>query len=185
MQPTLNTARLTLRPFVLADAPIVHELAGDWSVADTTLTVPHPYPRGAAEEWISSHSPAFLASEQVVCAVQVRGTGCLIGTVGLRLHPGRDSGELAYWVGAPYRSQGYCTEASVALVQHAFTALKLNRVHASHFARNAASGRVLIKLGMQREGLLRQHVKRWGRYEDLVVYGLLRDEWRGGDPGSV
>ncbi|NIR43396.1 MAG: GNAT family N-acetyltransferase, partial [Gemmatimonadetes bacterium] len=48
--------------------------------------------------------------------------------------------------------------------------------HASHFPRNPASGRVLEKLGMRREGRLRQHVKKWGEYLDLVRFGLLRDE---------
>lgn len=52
----LHTPRLLLRPFDLADAPAVQRLAGEKDIAANTLTVPHPYPDGAAEEWIASHA---------------------------------------------------------------------------------------------------------------------------------
>lgn len=44
-----------------------------------------------------------------------------------------------------------------------------------HFANNRASGRVMEKLGMKEEGVLREHVKKWGEYHDLVVFGLLKE----------
>lgn len=55
--------------------------------------------------------------------------------------------------------------------------MKLNRVYARHLAKNPASGKVMEKIGMKYEGLLRQHVKKWGEYQDLVCYGLLKDEY--------
>lgn len=58
-----------------------------------------------------------------------------------------------------------------------FYGLRLNRIHASYFRRNPASGRVMEKLGMSSEGLRRQHVKKWGRYEDVIECGLLRCDW--------
>jgi RimJ/RimL family protein N-acetyltransferase len=62
-------------------------------------------------------------------------------------------------------------------LKFAFEKLKLNRVQARHFSRNPASGRVMQKMGMQREGILRQAVKKWDRFEDLELYSILKSEW--------
>lgn len=180
MQPQLETERLLLRPFTLADAPEVQRLAGDPAVADTTLNLPHPYLDGMAERWIATHQPQFAAGVSAVFAVTLRAAGALVGTIGLGIERRYDRAELGYWVGLPYWGQGYCTEAGRRLLAFAFTDLTLNRVFATHFLRNPSSGRVMQKLGMTREGLCRQHVKKGDRYEDSVLYGILRDEWRGG-----
>lgn len=55
--------------------------------------------------------------------------------------------------------------------------MRLHRVFARHFGRNPASGKVMTKLGMKYEGTLRQHAKKWGNYDDLVYYGLLKEEY--------
>jgi ribosomal-protein-alanine N-acetyltransferase len=177
-QPALETLRLVLRPFDLVDAKDVQRLAGDWAIADTTLAIPHPYEDGMAEQWISTHRPKFEAGELANFAIVLRDARELVGAVGLTIRPGFDRAELGYWVGKPYWGRGYCTEAGHAVLEFGFTALNLNRIHAGHFARNPASGRVMQKLGMTLEGTLREHDKVRDRYEDLVVYGLLRSEWR-------
>jgi RimJ/RimL family protein N-acetyltransferase len=61
-------------------------------------------------------------------------------------------------------------------VHYAFSELKLHRVHASYLARNPASGRVLAKIGMLHEGVARQHTRKWGQFEDLVLCGLLQSD---------
>jgi [ribosomal protein S5]-alanine N-acetyltransferase len=107
----------------------VQRLAGDRSVAHTTLRIPHPYLDGAAEEWIAIHAPGF--------------------------------------------------EEGRALIDYGFQSLDLNKICAHHFKRNPASGRVLQKLGMRLESEQAQHVKKWDRYEDIVLYGVLRAAWEG------
>jgi len=62
------------------------------------------------------------------------------------------------------------------MVNHGFATLGLHRIHASHLAPNTASGRVMRKLGMTQEGILREHVQKWQIRYDLVLYGLLRSE---------
>jgi len=89
------------------------------------------------------------------------------------------AGVLGFWIGTDYWSQGYATEAGRAVIRFAFEQLNLNRVHAHHMVRNPASGRVLEKLGMKREGVLRQRLKKWGVFEDVVVMAILREEWAG------
>lgn len=174
--PILETERLRLRPFAASDAVDVQRLAGDRAVADTTLNVPHPYEVGAAEQWISTHQPKFEAGELANFAVTRLDSGELVGAIGLRIVQRSDRAELGYWIGKPYWGRGYCTEAGTAVLDYGFNVLGLNRIHASHLSRNPASGRVMQKLGMQHEGTARQHAKKWDRYEDLVLYGLLRDE---------
>ncbi len=175
--PELTTDRLNLRRFQLSDAPEVRRLAGDRAIAATTLNIPHPYEEGIAEEWIGKHGPAFEKDEAVSFAITVKQTGALVGAIGLHLVREHDRAELGYWIGEPYWGRGYATEAGRSVLGYAFEVLALNRVLARHFPRNPQSGRVLQKLGMKYEGRLRQHVKKWSVYEDVVVYGLLRSEY--------
>jgi RimJ/RimL family protein N-acetyltransferase len=175
-QPTLETQRLTLRAFTRADAPIVQRLAGDRAIADTTLNIPHPYGNGVAESWIASHDALRAQGSRVTFAVVRRSDDVLVGAITLTLHPERHRAELGYWIGRPYWGNGFATEAARAIVAYGFAALGLHRVHASHLARNPASGRVMQKIGMTREGTLRSHVRKWGVFEDIVIYGILREE---------
>ena len=66
-----------------------------------------------------------------------------------------------------------------AVVAFGFAELGLHRVQASHYTRNPQSGAVMRKLGMRHEGSLRQHVYKWGVFEDLEIYGILKEEMTG------
>lgn len=176
--PTLETARLVLRPFTLDDAPEVQRLAGDRSIADTTLTIPHPYNDGMAEEWIAKHQPDFDEGKAVTFAISRKSDGLLIGAMSLMEMVAGHQAELGYWIGRPYWAQGYCTEAGEAVLRYAFTALGLIRVHCHHLVRNPASGRVMRKLGMLHEGTRRWHVRKWGELEDVELYGILQEDWK-------
>lgn len=174
--PVLETERLHLRPFSLTDAPAVQQLAGDEAIAATTLNIPHPYEDGMAEEWIGSHQERFDKGEAVIFAITLRAERTLIGAIGLEINQAHERAELGYWIGKPFWNQGYCTEAAEAVVRFGFDKYQIHRIHAAHFSSNEASGRVMKKIGMQHEGKLRRHIKKWGRYEDLEIYGKLREE---------
>ncbi|MGH9888420.1 MAG: GNAT family N-acetyltransferase, partial [bacterium] len=172
-QPTIETERLVLRPYTRADGPEVFRLAGSRAIADTTLSIPHPYPKGGAEMWIDTHPAAWEAGAGATFAVVERESGRLIGTVGIVIAPEHSRGEIGYWIDADRWNRGYCTEAASAVVTFAFDGLQLHRVEARHLTRNAASGRVMQKLGMRLEGVHRQALKKWDQFEDVAVYGLL------------
>jgi [ribosomal protein S5]-alanine N-acetyltransferase len=172
--PHLVTGRLLLRPFVPTDAPTVEQLAGAWEVADTTLSMPHPYPPGGATGWIGSHEAAWNAKEHLtlgICVAEMPDD--IIGAITLTLAMAHARGELGYWIGRGMWGRGYATEAGRALVAFGFANLQLNRIQAQHFLRNPASGRVLEKIGMQREGVHRQKYRRWERFEDVAMYAIL------------
>ena len=175
--PLLVTPRLVIRAFQAIDATRVQLLAGDAAIADTTLNIPHPYADGMAEAWIASHEDHFKSGEQATFAIVLRPTDELIGAVGLTFTATHARAELGYWIGKPYWSQGFCTEAARAVLGYAFMARGVNRVQATHLSRNAASGRVLQKLGMQHEGTARQYFRKNGRFEDVERYAILRDRY--------
>lgn len=175
MQPTLTTERLTLRPFKLSDAADVQRLAGDVRVAKTTANIPHPYPDGAAEEWIATHAPAWTEGKGAPFAIIEKSSEQLIGCIGvLGISSLHLRGEAGYWIGFDYWGKGYCTEALKELIRYCFTELQLNKVTSRHIGSNPASGKVMRKAGMQQEGLLRQDFFRGGHFEDTLVYGILR-----------
>ncbi len=177
-QPELRTERLLLRPFVLADAPTVQRLAGDREIASPTLNIPHPYEDGMAEAWISTHQQQFQDGELVNFAIVRQRDGVLIGAIGLMaINRQHENAELGYWIGKPYWNNGYCTEATKAILRYGFSALGLNRIHSVHLGRNPASGQVMKKAGMVYEGCQRQHVKKWGIFEDLEMYAILKSEY--------
>ena len=179
-QPTLETARLVLRPFAAADAPAVQALAGAREVADTTLHVPHPYPDGAAEGWIATHAPAWAAGTLAAYAIVDPADGGLRGAVALAVATEHARAELGYWVGVPWWGRGIATEAARALVGLGFARLALHRVQARHLTRNPASGRVMQKLGMRLEGVHREAFRKWDRFEDTAMYAVLDREWERG-----
>jgi RimJ/RimL family protein N-acetyltransferase len=166
----LTTERLVLRPLTIDDAADVQRYASAYEIAANTLSIPHPYPVGGAEEWIRNH-------EGETFAIALR-EGDFIGTIGLRIKPDDNRAELGYWIGVPYWGHGYAAEAARAMLAHGFDTLHLNRIFASHFSRNPASGRVLEKIGMKYEGTRRQHHRKWDEYLDAVMYAMLRNEFR-------
>ncbi len=179
-QPTLTTARLSLRAFAAADAPELRRLAGQRLVADTTISIPHPYPAGEAERAIARFASEFVEGKGVHFAITLRGDGSLIGAIGLRdISAEHSAAELGFWITPSCQGRGYASEAVPAVVAYGFDGLGLNRVYAHHMTRNPASGRVLEKAGFRREGLHRQAVCKWGVYEDVVAMALLFDDWRG------
>ncbi len=173
-QPTLTTERLILRPFVLEDAPTVQRLAGDRAVADTTERIPHPYEDGMAEAWIATHAQQFRDRKECTFAIVLKDGQQVIGGVSLSLTMAHARGELGYWIGREFWNRGYCTEAARAVVEYGFSGLGLHRIQGRHLSRNPASGRVMAKLGMQHEGRLREHTRKWDVFEDVDLYGKIQ-----------
>ena len=177
-QPALETKRLILRPLTPQDAPTVQQMAGRREIADTTISIPHPYSEQQARYWIAEAADLFAKGKAVVFGMQIKSEGKLVGAVGLRdIDAEHSLAEMGFWVAVEGWGQGYATEAARAVVAFGFEQLGLNRIYAHHMVRNPASGRVLAKLGMKQEGLLRQRARKWGVFEDVVLKAVLRAEW--------
>ena len=150
VQPDLKTTRLLLRRLRLSDANFISTHAGDFQVARNLAVVPHPYPDGAAEEFIR----ASLAGETdtLVWLIEYGEHGQTIpaGIVSLKQSEPL-TGILGYWVAPWLWGFGFATEAVSAVVergrQFGFASLKAG-VHEG----NAASARVLVKAGFSLVG---------------------------------
>ena len=114
----------------------------------------------------------------MVFAVVTRNDAELVGTAGLRdIDREHGQAEMGFWIAVDRWRQGYATEAAQALLRFGFETLQLNRIYAHHLLRNPASGRVLEKIGMRKEGVLRERVCKWGVFEDVAILAILKKEW--------
>lgn len=179
-QPVLDDARVQLRPFALADAPVVQLLVGDPDVALMTREIPHPYEDGMAETWIRRERRKWSRGQGVAFAVCRKPAGELIGCMSLKLDDANHAGELGYWIGKPWWNLGYATDAARRLLRFGFEELGLHRIHAHHLGSNPGSGRVMQKIGLRYEGRLVGHLLRNDRYEDVELYGLVAADYEGG-----
>lgn len=177
--PTLETARLRLRPFAPGDAPEVERMAGERRVSEMTLNIPHPYPVGAAAQWIASHAPAAAEGAFYSFAIERREDGALLGAIAITPTPRFRRAEIGYWLGIAHWGRGYTTEAARRVVAFGFERLGLVRIQATCYPRNPASAKVMRKVGMTYEGLLRGYVYKDGLQEDIAMYAMLRGDWRG------
>ncbi len=186
--PTLETARLVLRPFEDADAEPLFPLAANPVVTRFTLWE-HHQTLADTRVFVCDYARSRYAEgvpEPLAVCLKADPRRWPVGAVGVfwASQPNRTM-ELGYWLGELVWGQGYAAEACRAAVAHAFSAFAVERVQARVIVGNDASGRVLEKLGFREEGTLRGCLYRRGKQEDVRVFAALRGEWPGGSPGTV
>ena len=106
--------------------------------------------------------------------------GEVVGRAILDVDRANVTAALGYGVARAHWGRGIASEAARAIVDYGFEAFSLAKVWARADPRNGASVRVLEKIGMQREGLLRGHLLVRGERVDRAYYGILREEWEAG-----
>jgi ribosomal-protein-alanine N-acetyltransferase len=176
--PTLQTARLRLRPFDDADADHLFGLHSSPYVLRYWDAPPWSDP-ARAERFITACRQMAEDGTGARLAVDRVCDGSFIGCCSLnRWNPEYRSASLGYCYDDAAWGHGYATEAAHELVQWAFDTLSLNRVQAEVDTRNVASARVLEKLRFVREGTLREACVVNGEVSDSWVYGLIGRDWR-------
>jgi RimJ/RimL family protein N-acetyltransferase len=178
-QPILETPRLRLRPLELSDTSAIQKAAAGREIADTMISLPHPYPAGEAERYVFRQQVEREAGRSATFTIERKAGGWFCGLVEVRdIDREHSQGELSFWLTVENWERGYMSEVVRAVVRYGFESLGLNRLYAYHMVRNPASGRVLEKNGFQKEGLLRQRVRKWGQFEDVALWAILRQEWQ-------
>ena len=178
-QPVLDTLRLLLRPVEIFDSLDIQKSAGKREIADTMISLPHPYPNGGAERFVARKQNEREAGISVTYIIEKKSGNEFCGLIEVRdIDHERSQGELSFWLAIKAWGHGYMSEVVQVIVQYGFEVLSLNRLYAHHMLRNPATGRVLEKNGFKQEGLLRQRVQKWEQYEDVALWAILRQDWQ-------
>ena len=176
--PTLTTTRLTLRAFEENDAEPLFEHAKNPNVTRFTLWDHH---RSVADAVTFVRDYARLRYREGVIepyAITVSPDPTPIGACGcFWVSQPNQTMELGYWVAEPFWGSGLAVEASRAVVELAFRDYSPERIQARVIVGNTASCRVLGKLNFRYEGTLRSSLLRRGKFEDVMIYSVLRSEW--------
>jgi len=176
--PTLQTPRLLLRSLTMRDAADIYHYSKDPLVAEHVLWDAHEsihqtraYLRYILRQYKSGEPSSFGIVEKA--------SGKVIGTIGyMWISQDNASGEVGYSLSRAHWNQGYMTEALNAVIDFGFEELHLNRIEAQHETTNPASGRVMAKVGMRPEGVLRARVFNKGKFMDVALYAILRSDWK-------
>jgi [ribosomal protein S5]-alanine N-acetyltransferase len=175
--PVLKTARLLLRPLILDDASDLFAFASDPEVARLTGWTAHRSIEDS-HAFVMAIVDRYRQRDVAPWGVVHRGDRRLIGYCGLTEWDREDArAELVYALARPYWGRGYAGEAARAAIAFGFERLGLNRIEATCEPEYVASSRVMEKVGMTFEGVLREHVMGKEGYADQRIYSILRREF--------
>jgi RimJ/RimL family protein N-acetyltransferase len=164
---------LVLRPWTEDDVDAIVDGCNDPEVAYWIPTIPHPYTREDALAFVRGEA----TPEHDALAIELAGR--VVGGIGIGVNSNDYRGRIGYWVASSARGKGVCTRALRVLSSHALDALELQRLELITDPENLASQRVAEKVGFQREGVLRAHLRHPdGRIRDSVMFSLLPGELR-------
>ena len=173
MLPTLRTARLVLRPLVEADAEAMHIALSDVELMRWWSSAPHA-DLAETRAYVAANA---AQTQWLTWAITVDG-GEALGWVVLGEYR-EGIRELGYILRRSAWGQGFAREAVSAVIDHGFGAMGLRRICADVDPNNPGSVRLLRALGFQQEGYLRQEWETHNGVSDSLIFGLLRDEWKG------
>ena len=168
----LETARLLLRPVTLADAEAVFEYGSD---PEATRYVLFPTHRSVADAhaWLETVEQSRAAGGTVPWALELKENGTVIGTCGFTSwQPSQAEAEIGYALSRRFWNRGFATEAVRAMVRFGFERAGLQRIVARVAPENAASWRVLEKVGFEYERTLRDEPATRPGMETFRVYGI-------------
>ena len=174
----LTTERLILRRMDMNDARDIFEYGRDREVArhvlwDAYISI------AEARAYVRCMQRKYRIGDPASWCIELKGSGRVIGTIGyMWYNRDHNSAEVGYSLARDQWNKGIMTEALEEVIRYSFEELQIHRIEAQHETDNPASGKVMLKCGMQHEGTLRGRLLNKGRYVDVDIYSILRDEYR-------
>ncbi|MFS1512628.1 GNAT family N-acetyltransferase [Chengkuizengella sp. SCS-71B] len=175
--PSIETDRMLLRKMRLEDAMDMFEYASDPEMTKYTSWDTHKTIEDS-KQFIQMTLQKYENKEMSTWGIEHKQNQKLIGGCGfVYWNPNHRRTEIGYSLSRAYWNQGLITEASQALINFAFKKMKVNRVEARCNVENVGSERVMQKIGMTYEGILREQIYIKENYEDVKMYSLLKKEY--------
>ncbi|HEX7057199.1 MAG TPA: GNAT family N-acetyltransferase [Bacilli bacterium] len=175
--PVFETRRLQLRRLSLADINDYYELASSPIVTAQTAWDRH-ITYDDTRNYINKILQRYEDKDEYHWGIVYKKSNRLIGRIGLiQIDPIHEKAELGYVISDRYWNQGIVTEATYPILDYGFKVLGLNRIEARCNFNNVESYRVMEKLGLSFEGILRKQLKINGIFTDQRIYSILRDEF--------
>ena len=168
----IETERLILRKSTKNDVLDMLEYASD---DDTVKFL--DWVGAKTEEEMLAGIINYHWSRPGIWAIELKKNRKCIGTIDIRIEPEHDKASFGYVLNRNYWNKGYMTEVLSVIIKFCFENLNLNRVEASHYIGNEASGKVMEKCGMTFEGVSIQGVKIKGVFRDVARYGITKEQW--------
>ena len=170
MKTILETERLVLREFAVADVDALFAIIGD---AGTMRFYRRPFTRDETQQWIAPNRQRYRETGHGLWAVTLKSSDQFVGDCGLVTQDvdGEKLVEIAYHVHRDHWNQGYATEAARACMRYGFETLEISKLISLIRPENTASRRVAEKNGLR---IVRQTI-RVGWTHD--VWAITREEW--------
>ena len=176
--PVIETERLYLRRMQSTDSHDMYEYARLEDVTQYLLWNPHPS-EDYTRRYLEYLDGRYRAGDFYDWAIILKAENKMIGTCGFtKICCDSDSAEIGYVLNPKYWNMGIAAEAAGAVMKFGFENLTLNRIEAHYMADNIASRKVMEKIGMTHEGVLRDFMKIKGRYEDIGICSILYAEYK-------
>ena len=174
----LETDRLLLRPFLMSDAVWMYDnWAKDPRVTEYLLWRAHPNLE-ATREVLSLWTRSYVEPDFYLWAIVLKELQQPIGSISIiGLKEISLRGEIGYCIGYDYWGQGITTEALKKVIEFGFKKVGFERLQATHFEANPASGRVMQKAGMKKEGVLRHYLQdHQGNFTNSSIWAIISSD---------
>lgn len=177
--PKIETDRLILRRMELTDAQSVFDhWLSDERVSDNKISAAHKTVEQSIER-VTKIVGDYSSKEFCYWAIDLKSSGELIGEIDLYdFDTLTENCEVGYSLGYKWWNQGYGTEALRAVVDFAFRHMNVHKISAAHNMDNPASGKIMSKVGMKQEGIIKDMIRNAkNQYKDCAVYGILKEDF--------
>ena len=177
--PKIETERLILRRMELSDAQMAFDhWLSDERVSDNRVSAAHKTVSETIER-ITKIVEDYTKEDFCWWGIDQKANGKLIGEIDLYdFDNATGNCEVSYSIGYEWWNNGYATEALMAVMEYGFRHMQIHKIAAAHNTDNMASGKVMLKAGMVREGVIRHMVRNAkNQYKDCAIYGIIQEDY--------